>query len=229
VIKRYARVSGKVFRPKVGAVREWQKYTEIAIALFLLADPVGAIPVFLTLTSDQTKKEKNQTALIAAATVAAVLIPFVFIGVPLLQILGIRIASFRVGGGILILMVAISMMFASPVPRVSKETVEAAGKHDLAIVPLGVPLIAGPAVLSSVIVYSQQARGAYEKALLVIIIGLLATSLWIALRLAQPISKLLGKNGINLVVRLLGLLLSAIAVEFITSGLMELLPGLAAR
>jgi len=210
-------------------VREWQKYAEIAIALFLLADPVGAIPVFLTLTSDQTKKEKNRTALIAATTVAAVLIPFVFIGVPLLQILGIRIASFRVGGGILILMVAISMMFASPVPRVSKEAVEAAGKHDLAIVPLGVPLIAGPAVLSSVIVYSQQARGAYEKALLVIIIGLLATSLWIALRLAQPISKLLGKNGINLVVRLLGLFLSAIAVEFITSGLMELLPGLAAR
>jgi multiple antibiotic resistance protein len=208
---------------------DWHKYGEIAIALFLLADPVGAIPIFLALTSDQTKEEKRHTAVLAAGTVATVLIAFVFVGVPLLQIFGIRIASFRVGGGVLILMMAISMMFAPPVPLISKETVEAAGKHDLAIVPLGVPLIAGPGVVSSVIVYSQQARDAYEKAFLVIIIALLATFIWVALWLAQPISRLLGRNGINLVVRLMGLLLAAIAVEFITGGLTELLPGLAAR
>jgi multiple antibiotic resistance protein len=210
-------------------MHDWLQYAQIAIALFLLADPFAAIPIFLLLTSDQTRTEKRHTALLAAATVAAVLIPFVFVGAPLLQIFGVRIASFRVGGGILILMMAISMLFASPEPLVSKEAVEAAGKHDLAIVPLGVPLIAGPGLVSSVIVYSQQANGVYEKAFLVVIITLLATSVWVALRLAQPISKLLGKNGINLIIRLMGLLLAAIAVEFITGGLAELLPGLAAR
>src|SRR5579885_1088905 len=157
---------------------DWHKYAEIAIALFLLADPIGAVPIFLTLTVDQTREERKTTALLAAATVAAVLIPFVFAGVPLLEILGIRIASFRVGGGILILMMAISMMLASPTPRVSRETVEAAGKHELAIVPLGVPLIAGPGVISSVIVYAHQAARAWEKGLLVVIIALLALSVW---------------------------------------------------
>jgi multiple antibiotic resistance protein len=152
----------------------WHKYAQIAIALFLLADPFTAVPVFLALTTDQSKEEKKRTAALAAGTVAAVLILFVFLGAPLLQIFGVRMASFRVGGGILILMMAISMMFASPMVRLSKETVEAAGKHDLAIVPLGVPLIAGPGVVSSVIVYAQQATDAYKKAFLIAIIALLA-------------------------------------------------------
>jgi multiple antibiotic resistance protein len=210
-------------------MQDWHKYAQIAIALFLLADPVGAIPIFLALTKDQTREERKHTALVAAGTVAAVLLVFAFAGVPLLQLFGIRIASFRVGGGILILMMAISMMFASPAPSISKDAIEAAGKHDLAVVPLGVPLIAGPGVVSSVIVYAQQVRGAIDQAFLVLIIGLLATSIWIALRLAEPTSRLLGRNGINVIVRLMGLLLAAIATEFISIGLVQLLPGLAAR
>src|SRR5579885_1932496 len=122
---------------------DWSKYAQILIALFLLADPLGAIPVFLVLTSEQGREERKRTAALAAGTVAVVLIPFAFVGVPLLQIFGVRLASFRVGGGVLILIMAISMMFAPPAPLVRNETLEAAGKHDLAIVPLGVPLIAG--------------------------------------------------------------------------------------
>jgi multiple antibiotic resistance protein len=208
---------------------DWSKYAQILIALFLLADPLGAIPVFLVLTSEQGREERKRTAALAAGTVAVVLIPFAFVGVPLLQIFGVRLASFRVGGGVLILIMAISMMFAPPAPLVPKETLEAAGKHDLAIVPLGVPLIAGPGVVSSVILYADEAKNVYERVFLVVAIVLLAASVWAALRLAQPISKLLGRNGINLTVRLMGLLLAAIGVEFICRGLGELLPGLAGR
>jgi multiple antibiotic resistance protein len=208
-------------------LQDWHRYAQIAVALFLLADPVGAIPIFLALTRDQTKEERNHTAFLAAGTVGAVLVLFAFAGVPLLQLFGIRVASFRVGGGILILIMAISMMFASPTPSISKEAIEAVGRHDLAVVPLGVPLIAGPGVISSVIVYAQQSSNAIDKAFLVLIIGFLATSIWIALRLAQPASRLLGRNGINVIVRLMGLLLAAIATEFISVGLVQLLPGLA--
>jgi multiple antibiotic resistance protein len=210
-------------------VHNWRTYTHIAIALFVIADPIGAIPLFLSLTRDQTRVEKNCTALATAGTVAGVLVLAAFFGGPLLQIFGIRIASFRVGGGILILLMAIAMLYARPGRTTPEEAAEAAGKHDLAIVPLAVPLIAGPGAISSVILYAQQTTAWFDTVILVFTILFVATSVWVALRLADPISMLLGGTGINIITRLLGLLLSAIAIEFITTGLIQLMPGLAAR
>jgi multiple antibiotic resistance protein len=210
-------------------MHNWRTYIHIAIALFVIADPIGAIPIFLNLTRDQTKEEKDHTALITAGTVAAVLVLAAFLGVPLLQIFGIRIASFRVGGGILILLMAIGMLYARPGRTTPEEAAEAATEHDLAIVPLAVPLIAGPGAISSVILYAQQTTAWFDTVILVFAILFVATSVWVALRLAEPISMLLRRTGINIVTRLLGLLLTAIAVEFITTGLTQLMPGLAAR
>jgi multiple antibiotic resistance protein len=102
-------------------------------------------------------------------------------------------------------------------------------ENDHVVVPLAVPLIAGPGAISSVILYAQQSASWFDTIVLTSLILLVAISVWISLRLAQPISKLLGRTGINIITRLLGLLLSAIAIEFITTGLVELLPGLAGR
>jgi multiple antibiotic resistance protein len=199
------------------AMHDWHKYTELAIALFVIADPVGAVPIFLGLTASQPKKDKRHTALVAAATVAAVLVLAAFLGAP----------SFRVAGGILILMMAVAMLYSEPGAGMFRDTM-LSGKHDLAAVPLGVPLIAGPGAISSVIVYAQQATAWFDTIFLAVTILFVAASVWLALRLAEPISAVLGRNGINVITRLLGLLLAAIAIEFVTSGLVQLLPGLAA-
>lgn len=199
--------------------------------LFVIADPIGAVPLFITLTTNQGEHEKRRTAKVAAATVAIVLVLSIFVGQPMLTFFGISVSSFRVGGGILILLMALAMMQARPsgTQRTPEETEEASAKDEVAVVPLGIPLIAGPGAISTMIIYAHQAMGWFDSVFLVLESVLVAASVWFALNLADPISKLLGKTGINIVIRLFGLILAAVAVEFIAGGLGQLLPGLAGK
>ena len=210
-------------------MHDWRTNAEIATALFVIADPIATIPIFINLTSGQSRDERMRTAHMTALTVAAVLVLSIFLGQPLLQLFGIRIASFRVGGGILILLMAISMLNArlSRTVGTPEEMQEGSEKEDPAVVPLGVPLVAGPGAISTMIIYAHQASDVYDTAFLVFAGLLVALSVWIALRMADPIRRLLGKTGINIISRLAGLVLAAIAVEFIASGLVQLMPGLA--
>jgi len=107
----------------------WIRYIHVAISLFVISDPLGAIPLFLAITKEQTTKETARAAIATAATVAMVLTLTVFLGRPLLRVFGIRIASFRVGGGILILMMAIAMLYARPDRTTAQEAAEATGKR----------------------------------------------------------------------------------------------------
>jgi multiple antibiotic resistance protein len=214
---------------KESEMPEWSTYARMVTALFVIANPVGALPLFISLTAGQTREERKRTAYLAAPTVALVLMAAAVVGDTVLQFFGIRIASFRVGGGILILLMAIAMLQARPsrTHQTPEEAVEAAEKEGVAGVPLGIPLIAGPGAIRTVIIYTQQARTWFDLVFLLLTSGLVAVSVWVALRLAEPISRALGKTGINIVTRLLGLMLAAVAVEFITGGLVQLLPGLA--
>lgn len=208
-------------------MHEWNEYAQIAIALLVIADPIGTVPFFLSLTSGLTTKEKKHTANVTALTVAMVLVLSVFAGEPLLLLFGIRIASFRVGGGILLLMMAIGMMYARP--GRARPTELANREPGFAAVPLGIPLVAGPGAISTVVIYADQAKTWFDTLFLVAVVLFVAASVWIALRLADLLSGLLGRTGINVITRLLGLLLAAVAVQFIAGGLSQLLPGLAAR
>ena len=210
-------------------MHDWRTNAEIATALFVIADPIATIPIFINLTSGQSRDERMHTAHMTALTVAAVLVLSIFLGQPLLQLFGIRIASFRVGGGILILLMAISMLNArlSRTVGTPEEMQEGSEKEDPAVVPLGVPLVAGPGAISTIIIYAHQAQDIYDTLFLVFAGMFVALSVWIALRMADPIRHLLGKTGINIISRLSGLVLAAIAVEFIASGLVQLMPGLA--
>jgi MarC family membrane protein len=210
-------------------MHDWRTNAEIATALFVIADPIATIPIFINLTAGQSRDERIRTAHVTAITVGAVLVSSIFLGQPLLQLFGIRIASFRVGGGILILLMAISMLNArlSRTVGTPEEMQEGTEKDDPAVVPLGVPLVAGPGAISTIIIYAHQASDIYDVAFLVFAGLLVAVSVWIALRMADPIRNLLGKTGINIISRLAGLVLAAIAVEFIASGLVQLMPGLA--
>lgn len=209
-------------------MQHWKSYAEVAIALFVLVDPIGAIPIFAALTVNQTIEQRKRTIDLASATAFLVLIVTVVAGDQLLRILGISAASFMVGGGIVLMMMAIAMLHAQPsrVRRANEEVDQAARDAAVAIVPLGVPVAAGPGAISAALIYGERAKDWVDVGVLVAVIAAVVMSLWIALRLAEPTKRLLGTTGINIVTRLLGLILLAVAVGFIGRGLVELLPGL---
>ncbi len=207
---------------------EWHQYLEILTAILVIVDPFGAIPIFISITSDETPKQRANTARIASFTLAVVLIAAALAGEPLLKLLGIRLASFQVGGGILILLLSLSMINAkvSPTKQTPEEEIEAVAKENVAVVPLAVPLLAGPAAISTVIVFAHRSDDWSAKGFVIFSVILVALLTWVLLRLSIPLSHKLGRTGINTFTRAMGMVLSAIAIEFIATGLLQLFPGL---
>ncbi len=200
-----------------------------ALALFAIVDPVGVIPMFLLATHGYTLAQSRAAARIAALTVLGVLTLFTFLGEPLLMFFGIRLAAFAVAGGLLLLLLALSMVQArvSPQRQTQDEAAEAEEREAVGVVPLGIPLLAGPGAITHVIVAASAARGeVLHQAALLVPVGLVALSVWLSFRAAPVISRRLGKTGIHVVTRLMGLIIAAISVEMIADGLGKLFPGL---
>ncbi len=194
--------------------------------LVAVLNPVGAVPMFMTLTESRTPEEKAVAARTTAMTVACVLMISAFAGQEILRFFGISIASFRVGGGILILFMAIAMLHAkrTGTKQTREESVDALSRHEVAVVPLGIPLLAGPGAISTVIVYRHEAEGWVEYLTVCGVILCVALLVFMVLRFATPFVAKLGKTGLNVIVRVMGLVLASIAVEFITKGLMTIFP-----
>lgn len=207
---------------------DWTEYAKIFLALLVIVNPVGAVPLFVSMTSDNTAAEKQRIARISSTAVAIVLIVAAVAGQPLLALFGISIASFKVGGAILILLLAISMMHGttSAEKQTPEEAREAAYKERIAVVPLAIPLLSGPGAISTTIIYATAQPSIGHLAAIIACGLLVALATWIALRVATPISQWLGKTGVNIAMRLMGLLLAAVAVEIFASGIVVLLPGL---
>jgi multiple antibiotic resistance protein len=198
----------------------WNEYVKIIIALIVIIDPLGAIPIFVSLTADQSQQERKHTAYIAALSVSIILVVSCLVGEWILRLFGISIASFRVGGGILLLLMSIAMMHAkgSAAKHTDTEDEEAHGKEHIAVVPLAIPLLAGPGAISLAIIYAEKMTGVINKGFLLVSCVTVGFLMWGSLRLALPISKLLGRTGINIATRIMGLILAAISIEFIASG-----------
>ena len=150
-------------------------------------------------------------------------------GERILAFFGISFASFRVGGGILVLLIAISMLHArvSPAKQTEEEAQDAAEMEAVAVVPLGIPLLAGPGAISTIIVYAHRGEAFQHYLFLGPGITLVAITVFLSFRAAPAIAGYLGKTGINVVTRIMGLIMAAIAVEIMASGLKLLFPGLA--
>ena len=199
-----------------------------ALALFAIVDPIGVIPIFLMATQGFTLVQSHTAARIAALTVVGVLTLFTFVGEPLLLFFGIRLAAFSVAGGLLLLLLALSMVQAhvSPQRQTQDEALEAEEKDSVGVVPLGVPLLAGPGAITHVIVAASAARGdLLHQTALLIPVALVAFSVWLAFRAAPVIARRLGNTGIHVVTRLMGLIIAAISIEMIADGLGKLFPG----
>jgi len=202
------------------------EFSKTAVSLFVIVDPIGNIPLFLTTTEKWDVRRRTHAARLAAITVFAVLSVAASLGYKILNLFGISLASFSVGSGILLMMLAISMLQArtSLLRQTPEEAEEAAEWDALGAVPLGVPLLAGPGAISNVMVSAQQHPGWLGLSLILIPIGIVAVSVWASFVFALPISRRLGNTGIHIVTRLMGLILAALAVELMARGLVTLFP-----
>lgn len=204
------------------------KYVKIVISILAIVNPLGAIPVFVNLTADTVLEERKRIARVAALSVALILVISVWSGEALLGFFGIGIPSFRVAGGLLILLMAISMMHArlSDTQHTANEAKEAEEKDNVAVVPLAIPLMAGPGAMSLVITLAHKTPNWAGRLMLSGGVVIVALVVWIALHLAEPLSRILGTTGINIGTRIMGLILTAVGVEFIAVGLKQLFPVL---
>jgi len=205
------------------------EYLKSLAALISIVNPVGAIPVFIKLTESQSVAERHATSLRSAVTTGMVLLVSLALGETLLAFFGITIASFRVGGGILIMLIAFSMLHAqtSQTKHTDEEARDSLERDTVAVIPLGIPLLAGPGAISTIILNAQRYSSLPHYLILSAEIVLVALAVWISLRSAPLIAQLLGRTGINIVTRIMGLIMTAVGVEFIATGLKELFPILA--
>ena len=198
------------------------------VALLAIVNPLGAIPFFIAFTEGFSPAQRQRTILVSAFSVFLVVALSALFGTDLLRFFGISLASFQVGGGMLLLISSISMLNAKPgaVKSTPEEVDEAVASDSVAVVPLTIPLLTGPATISTVIIYANKARHWSDLLVLISYGVVIALASALAFRAAQPIARVLGKTGINVMTRLMGLILAALSVEMMSDGLLKLFPGL---
>ena len=206
----------------------WTEQVKYLVGIFAILNPLGAIPIYLSMMTDRRPEVMHRTTLKASVAVAVILMLSVWTGDSLLSFFGIGIPAFRIGGGLLVLLIAVAMFGAktSPARHTDAEQAEGEAKDDIAVVPLAIPLLAGPGAISLAIVDAHQAGNLPEKIMFSAGIVGVTVIVWLVLRLAEPIGRRLGTGGLNIATRVMGLILAAMAVQFIADGMLELFPGL---
>jgi len=211
------------------ATLPWTEYFEFFVSVIAMLNPIGAIPMFLMFTQSETFAQRKATARVAALTATMVLLVALFVGDLVLSTFGVTIPAFRVGGGLLILLNALAAIQAQQgsMKQTAEEVEEGVIKASVAVVPLGIPLLAGPGSISAVILYTANNPGnlVHYAALCACMVacGLVC---WIAFRAAPWLARVMGVTGINVFTRIMGLLMVAVGVQFIAVGLKALFPGM---
>ena len=205
------------------------------VTLLAIVNPLAIVPFFIHYTQGFSRRQRQRTIWIASLSAFLVISASALLGLQILEFFGISLASFQVGGGMLLLISSMNMLNAQPAEAkpntndLQDGAAKAAMGASIAVVPLTIPLLTGPATMSTVVIYAEKAVTFLQLAMLVgygVVIGL-ATAL--CFTLAQPIARVLGRTGINVMTRLMGLILAALAVEVMADGLHKLFPVLASR
>lgn len=208
---------------------------KIILSLIVLVNPFSALSIFLELTQGYTSRERRRTAQITALSVFIIMTVFVFSGNWILKILSISTGSFQVGGGILVFLIAVSMMNSGSNPAKPKIGTQ---EHDeitvqprpnmgaVAIVPLAMPLIIGPGGISTVIIHASAARHMNDLFAIVAAGAVISVICYLSLLAAAKVSRWLGETGLTVLNRIMGMLLAAVAVEIVIAGIRSLFPQL---
>jgi multiple antibiotic resistance protein len=203
------------------------------IALLAIVNPIGVVPFFLHFTQNFSPEQRRHTMRVSATAAFLVVSISGLAGLKIIEFFGITIASFQVGGGLLLLMSAIHMLNAQPAESRREDVDQGHEKAEagasIAVVPLTIPLLTGPATISTMVIYAEKTRTFWEHAVLVgygVVIGAAA---YLAFAASGRIARVLGQTGINVMTRLMGLILAAMAVELLADGLVKLFPVLASH
>jgi multiple antibiotic resistance protein len=210
-------------------IKEWLSFSLLSLsAIFFVVDPMGAIPVFMAMTRDDTARKRRDMARRASIVAFLVLTTFAVAGTLIFKVFGISLGAFKVAGGILLLLTSIEMLRVQPQrTRVTpEEEREGAAKEDVAIFPLAIPLLAGPGSIATVISLMGRAGRIAFAVPVIVSIALTCVASYLMLVAADRISALLGVTGLNVMNRVIGLIIGAIAVQFIFNGLGDTFPGL---
>jgi multiple antibiotic resistance protein len=200
------------------------------ITLLAIVNPPAIIPFFIYYTQGLSPEQKRHTVVVSAVTAFLVIAGCALLGIRILEFFGISLASFQVGGGMLLLTSALNMLNAKPAEAKSSSNDLEAGAEkaamgdSIAVVPLTIPLLTGPATMSTVVIYAERARSALDLTVLLAYGVVIAVVTAVCFALAEPIARVLGRTGINVLTRLMGLILAALAVEVMAEGLGKLFP-----
>ena len=200
-------------------------YTALAASsLFVIIDPIATVPAFLAMTPNDTPEARNRMAALACWVAAGVLVFFAFSGQVIFHLLGISLPAFKMAGSIVLLLIALYMLRArrSAVQETVEETLAGMSKEDIAVTPLGVPMLAGPGAISTALLLRSQAETMAQHVALFLTIGAVCLAAYFVLRLAAHGSRLIGPIGMKITIRVMGLLLAAVAFQFMIDALRDL-------
>lgn len=198
---------------------------EKSVSLFLIVDPLGVIPLYTALTSNMLREEKRKININTSITVVTILILSAFVGKYLLELFSLDIYSFQVAGGLILFALGIEMVHAleSPMKRKKEEEEEASirlkREEPIWIIPLSIPMLTGPVTISTMIIFFSEARGLIDKLWLLLTALFIGISVFLVLTFSDRIERALGKAGINVMSRLVGLILLGMAIKMIVLGI----------
>ncbi len=189
--------------------------------MFIILDPPGLAPVFIALTQGMTAAQRRAIAVRACVVSAVLMILFLFLGETVLGFIGISMDAFRIAGGILLFLTALDMLFQRRQARREDSAAEGQAEHhdDPSVFPLALPLIVGPGAITTIILLAGQAEGAADFGAIAGVLMAVLLITFLAFLAAPAIERALGKTGLNIVTRVLGMLLAALAVQFVLDGL----------
>ena len=200
----------------------FSEFASMFIAIFVIIDPFAVVPVYLSITEKLMKDERKAVCRKASLISVAILLIFAFSGTSLFRFFGISLPAFQIAGGILLLMLGISQLNATRSRVRPEEEIESLEKDDVSIFPLATPLIAGPGAISTVVLQSSQVNYTWEFFILGLAVLCAVFSTYLTLRFATRLFRFLGTTGLNLLTRIMGIILTAIAIQFMINGLTEL-------
>lgn len=205
-------------------------FTTAFITLAVIIDPPGCAPIFASLTSGTDQAHRRKMAIRSTAVAWCILVFFALLGEPLLATLGISLSAFRLAGGIMLFIIALEMVFEKRTERREERAKEIEGTpeaEDISVFPMAIPMIAGPGSIASIMLLSARASGTVEGLIVLGAMTAVIVLTLIALLLAGPLMKLIGAKLEAMITRILGVILAALAAQFVLDGLERSLPGLA--
>ena len=204
------------------------------VALFAITNPVGSLAIFAAMTTDRTDQERKKTAIHSCIAITIILIVVTWAGSAILSFFGISPSAFEVGGGLVIVLLGLSMMNGhnnsksghSSLQYDSKEHKEALEKDNVAVVPIAIPIVAGPGAITTIIIHTHALHSVGDKFAVSGICIILSVIIFLCFYFSSYITKIMGQSGMKIVTRIMGLIIIAIAFSMIAQGMLTLFPGL---